>query len=41
MTEIYNSERETKNYSRMMKKMNKSEKDVDFMYAYDGLEIDI
>jgi phosphoribosyl 1,2-cyclic phosphodiesterase len=41
MEDIYQSDQDTRTYNQMMKKMNNAEKEVDFIYAYDGLIIDL
>ena len=41
MEDIYQSYDDTKNYNSMMKKMNNAKEEIDFLYAYDGLEVDL
>lgn len=41
MEDIYQSYEDTKNYNSMMKKMNNAKDEIDFQYAYDGLEVDL
>ena len=41
MEDIYQSFDDTKNYNSMMKKMNNAKEEIDFLYAYDGLEVDL
>ena len=41
MEEIYKSDEDTRNYNRLMKKMNSAESEVDFIYAFDGLEVEL
>lgn len=41
MENIYQSYEDTKNYNQMMKKMNNAENEISFLYAYDGLEVDL